>query len=162
MVARVDFVTSSDEMGTHITIAKILAGQQTVGSKSAACGPHSLLERAMIRVLLSTCALGACAASVLVAPAAQADQSNSPQAETVSAVCDGTPVTATVVGNGDFTPAFMEGGKGVFIPYQFEFTSAQGTQTLVKKAPLPSDYTTCTAVIDDFTLVVKGVVRPQG
>jgi hypothetical protein len=116
----------------------------------------------MIRILLSTCILGACAATVLVAPAAQADPSNSPQAETLSVVCDGTPVTVTVVGNGDFTPALMEDGRGVFIPYQFEFTSAGETQTLTKKAPLPADYTTCTATIDDFTLVVKGVVRPTG
>jgi hypothetical protein len=114
-----------------------------------------------------------CAVTLAAWPAAAAAPVNAPDVREITATCPGGPVHVVVApGQGEWTPAFIEGTHQVFIPYSFIFTvtDADGAviddETVAKAAEPPADAITCTygeEFIEDgetFTFVgtVTGVI----
>ena len=94
---------------------------------------------------------GAVSAVALTALPATAAPVNAPDVERLTVTCAGKAVDVVVApGNGNWTPAFIEGTHQVFVPYSFIFTvtDSEGnvveTETLSKKAQPPGATTTCT------------------
>ncbi len=95
-----------------------------------------------------------------LAGTASAAPTNSPNAFTIPATCDGQDVEFVVMGEGDFTPGHVVGSTSVFIPYSFDitftFTPEEGGEPFVESEtaskPAPArNAVTCTI---DFSMVV--------
>lgn len=94
---------------------------------------------------------GTVSAVTLTALPASAAPVNVPDVERITATCPDGPVDVVVApGNGQWTPAFIEGTHQVFIPYSFVFTVTDSEGAVVeddavsKAAEPPDDAITCT------------------